>query len=245
MTPRRSGTLADTEQLAAVLVEFAHTLVTDYRGGDVLQRLCHRVAEVLPVTGAGVMLEGEDGHLRFVAASDEVVRTIEDLQIAFGEGPCLYAFHTGEQVVVADLANSDRFSHFAPQALEAGLRAVFSFPMRSGNAVVGALNLYRSEPGDWGQDDGDVAQILADVATAYLLNARAFEHSSRLAGQLQHALDSRVVIEQAKGKLAERLGIDVAEAFEVMRRHARGHGRKLQEVAREVVDDQLRLQEQV
>ncbi|MDP8928089.1 MAG: GAF and ANTAR domain-containing protein [Actinomycetota bacterium] len=234
--------MVDNERFTSVLVDFARTLVTHCGRGDVLHKLCDRVAEVLPVNGAGVMVEDDEGHLRFVAASDDVVSHIETLQIELGEGPCLHAYRTGEQVVIPDLARGGAFSRFTPRALDAGLKAVFSFPMRVGDEIVGALNLYASTPGEWHQADTDAGQVLADVATNYLLNARALEQSNRLASQLQHALDSRVVIEQAKGKLAERLGIDVAEAFEIMRRHARGGGRKLHEVAREVVTDQLRLE---
>lgn len=234
--------MVDNERFASVLVDFARTLVTHCAGGDVLHKLCDRVAEVLPVSGAGVMVEDDEGHLRFVAASDDVVSHIETLQVELGEGPCLHAYRTGEQVVIPDLAQAAVFPRFTPRALNAGLKAVFSFPMRLGDELVGALNLYRSTPGEWAQADTDAGQVLADVATSYLLNARALEQSNRLASQLQHALNSRVVIEQAKGKLAERLRIDVAEAFEIMRRHARGGGRKLHEVAREVVTDQLRLE---
>ncbi|MGH3665106.1 MAG: GAF domain-containing protein [Egibacteraceae bacterium] len=232
----------NSERLVDVLAGFARTLVTDYEITDMLAELCDQVMEVLDVDGAGVMLSDDhDGHLRFVAASDEVVRNIETLQVELGEGPCLHAYSTGEQVVIGDLGGTERFPSFAPRALAAGLTAVYSFPMLAGEQRVGAINLYASRAADFAEDDIDAGQILADIATAYILNSRTLSESTRLADQLQHALNSRIVIEQAKGKLAEQLGIGVDAALQLLRAHARRKGRKLHDVAAEVVDGALRL----
>lgn len=229
------------EVLSDVLTTFASRLVTGYEITDILDALCHRVAEVLPVTGAGVMLADEAHTLMFVAASDDVVRRIEGLQIDMGEGPCLHAYQTGEQVVVADLRSSDRFPKFAPRALEEGLCAVFSFPMRTQDDSIGALNLYRDSAGGFDRIDVEAGQLLADVATSYIVNARIQERATTLAAQLQHALDSRVVIEQAKGYLAASLDISITEAFELLRRHSRDHGSKVRTVAQQVLDGSVRL----
>ena len=231
--------MVDKERLAEVLIESAQTLVSSYRVDETLQRLCDRVVEVLPVTGAGVMLDDEAGDLRFVAASDDTVRQIEGLQIELGEGPCLHAYQTGESVIVADLEDGEWFPRFAPKAIAAGLRAVYSFPMRHEQDRIGALNLYRAEPGMFADEDRVAGQTLADVATATILNGRQLAQSERITGQLQRALESRVVIEQAKGRLAERHGIAVSEAFELLRRHARRNSRKLHDVARDVVHGTL------
>jgi hypothetical protein len=124
--------MVDHERLTAMLVEFANTLVSDYKVGEILDRLCGAAVEVLPASGAGVMLADELGDLRFVAASDEVVRRIEALQMELGEGPCLHSFVSGEQVVIADLGDTDWFPRFAPRARAEGMHAVYSFPMTHG-----------------------------------------------------------------------------------------------------------------
>ena len=222
-------------------MDFARTLVGDFKVADMLEELCDAVGKVLAVDGAGVMLSDDEGILRFVAASDETVRHIEALQIELGEGPCLHAFDTGDQVVVADLENSERFPKFTPRALEAGMRAVFSFPMRVDSRRLGALNLYRGSPRPFEVEDIEAGQVLADIATTYILNVRLIEHSTKLTAQLERALQSRVVIEQAKGMLAEQRDIDVVQAFELLRSYARNNGRKLHDVARAVVAGDLQL----
>lgn len=234
--------MVDHQRLSDVLIEFARRPVGDYDVMDILGILCDRVTEVLPVDGAGVMLTGQDGHLRFVAASDDTVRNIESLQIEMGEGPCLLAYKSNTQVVVTDLAATKRFSRFGPQAIEQGLRAVFSFPMRFEERRIGALNLYRSEPGPFAPSDRFAGQVLADIATTAILDAQTGEQTSKLVEQLQQALDSRIIIEQAKGKLSEQLGVDVSEAFQHLRRFARHRGLKLRACAEQVVSGELRLQ---
>ena len=234
--------MADHHLLSRVLIDVMGRLVGDYDIAEMLHDLCDRAAEVLPVAAAGVMLEGDDGHLRFVAASNDVVRSIESLQIELGQGPCLRAYRTGEQIVVSDLTvDVELFPTFAERALQAGMRAVYSFPMRLGDERIGALNLYAAEPMRFSEDDRMAGQVLADIATTAIMNVRSLEESNRLVDQLQHALDSRVVVEQAKGKLSAQLGISVAEAFEVLRRHARSREARMHTVAAEVLDGTLRL----
>lgn len=172
--------------LLDVLVEFAHTLVTEYSVDTILDRLSVRICEILPVTGAGMMLEDGSGYLRFVSASDDVVRHIESLQVEFGEGPCVEAYRTGEQVVVPDLRCDERFPRFSSQARRQGLAAVFSFPMRLGDQRIGAFNVYRDRPGDFDAPEVAAGQTLADVATAYIINARGRVESQRLQEQLRY-----------------------------------------------------------
>jgi len=233
--------VVEAERLAQILRAFARTLTREYSITEVLDTLSVDIAGALDVTGAGVMLEDDRGVLRFVAASDETVRTIEVLQIELGEGPCLRSYKTGEVTVIEDLARDATFPKFSPRAMDAGMGAVHSYPLKGPHDCIGALNLYLAEARPVAQDEIDAGLLLADVCTTYLLNARTLAETSSRAGQLQQALDSRVVIEQAKGKLSEQLGVDVGEAFDVLRRYARNNGRNLHQVAREVVDGRLKL----
>ena len=231
------------ERLVDVLKTLARTLVTDYPVDEMLEYLSREMVAVLGVDGAGVMLEDENEQLRFVAASDEVVRNIEALQIELGEGPCLSAYRTGEPVLIPDLSQDQLFPRFSPRALQVGMSSVQSFPLRAEDHCVGALNMYSASVAPFDDDAVEAGRILADVATAYIVNARVLASSSKLAHQLEWALQSRVVIEQAKGKLSERWGMDPGSAFQVMRRYARSQGLRLHDVAQDVVEGRLHLDE--
>jgi diguanylate cyclase (GGDEF)-like protein len=161
------------QQLSSVLSEFAHTLVTDFPIQTILDHLVGRIVDVLPITAAGVTLISSELDPRYVAASDGAAMRYEELQTELGEGPCLMAYRTGEAVAVPDLRDDDRFPNFTTRALEAGLGAVFTFPLHDGMARLGALDLYRDTPGMLNANAMDAAQTLADVASAYLLNAQA------------------------------------------------------------------------
>ncbi len=171
-TPTDEGLL----ELLDVLAAFSRTLLDGHQVDDILEELVGRMSDILPVDGAGVMMENETGVLRFEAASDATVRNIESLQIELGEGPCLAAYQTGEQVLVDDLSTCIRFPAFAPRALESGVRSVYSFPMWHDEQGLGALNLYRAYSTDTLTPTQTAAgQTLADVATAYVLHARRQE----------------------------------------------------------------------
>jgi diguanylate cyclase (GGDEF)-like protein len=162
-------------QLTQVLAEFAHTLGTDFSIRRTLDHLVDRIVEALPVTGAGVMLMGARSELHFVAATNAHVLEIESLQNALREGPCLYAYEHGEPVAIPDLSRDDRFPSFSAQAWGRGLAAVFTFPLTLDGSRLGALDLYRDVPGGLDPDEMAAAETLADVAAAYLFNARARE----------------------------------------------------------------------
>ena len=164
--------------MSSVLSEFARTLVTDFPIQAILDHLVMRIVDVLPVTAAGVTLISPGMKPRFVAASDDAALRFERLQTDVGEGPCLLAYETGEAVAVPELSADELFPHFTPLALAAGLAAVFTFPLRFGEQQFGALDLYRSSPGVLAPRDMTVAQTLADVTSAYLLNAEA-RHKAR------------------------------------------------------------------
>jgi diguanylate cyclase (GGDEF)-like protein len=174
------------EALAEVLVEFAQTLGTDFSIQRILDHLVLRIVDILPVTGAGVMLMGAHDELHFIAASNDPIIKIEALQNELHEGPCLEAYRSGQPVAVTDLSVDTRFPTFSALAAAAGLAAVFTFPMRLDAARLGALDLYRETPGPLNDHDLRAAQTLADVAAAYLFNAQARIDTSATVAQLNH-----------------------------------------------------------
>ena len=222
-----------------VLERFAGTLVDRYELDDVLEQLGVDIAEVLDVAGAGVMLADEAGTLRFCSTNNDVLRKLEALQIDLDEGPCLLAYRSGEIVLADDLSDDPRFPSFGPRAVEAGMAAVYSFPMRLDQQVIGALNLYAETPASFCPDQIEVGGVFADVGTMYLLNARDIAQRDLLTRQLQHALDSRVLIEQAKGYVAALTGAEPADAFELIRSYARSHQIRVRLVARALLHGDL------
>jgi transcriptional regulator with GAF, ATPase, and Fis domain len=224
--------------LAKTFVELADNLVADFDLIDFLRLLTDRCVGVLGASAAGVLLADRDGELRVMAASDEQVRLLELFQLQNDEGPCLDCFRTGAPVSVPDLrAESARWPRFVAQAQLHGFGAVQALPMRLRDEVVGALNLFRATPGPFDPVGTSIAQALADVATISLLQQWSTQRTTVLNEQLQTALNSRVLIEQAKGKLAERHGVDMEQAFSALRRYARAHNRRLSDVARALIDD--------
>ena len=222
--------------LARTLVELADTLVDDFDVVDLLTRLADRCVDVLDVGAAGLMLAAPDGQLRVMASSSETMRVLELFEIQAQEGPCLDCHRTGQPVVNQDLATVDgRWPRFAAEALHAGFRSVHALPMRLRGTVIGALNLFHVESGEMRQSDVDAAQALADVATIAILQHRATQEAQIINEQLTHALNSRIVIEQAKGMVGERLGLDMERSFRALRNHARNHNRRLAELANDVI----------
>jgi transcriptional regulator with GAF, ATPase, and Fis domain len=225
------------QRLAEAFVEMADTLVDDFDLIDFLHLLTVRSVSLLDVSAAGLLLTDQRDTLRLVAASTEQTRLLELFQLETYEGPCVDCFTTGRPVVVADLAVAvDRWPAFVPRALETGFASVHALPMRLRTDVVGALNLFGNRPGALTQNIVQLGQALADVATVGLLQARTIRRREILAEQLQTALNSRVIIEQAKGVLAERHNVDMAEAFALLRTSARSRNRRLSDLAREIVD---------
>ncbi|MET8291194.1 GAF and ANTAR domain-containing protein [Streptomyces sp. NPDC005132] len=224
--------------LAKTFVELADNLVADFDLIDFLRLLTDRCVGMLDASAAGVLLADHDGELRVMAASDEQVRLLELFQLQNDEGPCLDCFRTGAPVVVTDLVEeADRWPRFVAAAHRSGFRSVQALPMRLRDDVVGALNLFRTRRGPFEPDATPLAQALADVATISLLQQRTAHRSTVLNEQLQSALNSRVLIEQARGKLAERRGIDMEQAFTTLRGYARAHNRRLSDLARAFIDD--------
>ena len=227
----------DEELLSDTFVELTDTMVAGFDVIDFLHVLTDRSVQLLDVSAAGLLLADPRGELRVVAASSEAARLLELFQIQNDQGPCLDCFRSGQPVTAADLAvAARRWPRFAPAARQAGFAAVQALPMRLREQVIGALNLFRVGPGAFAPADIRVGQALADVATISLLHERSMRHSDTLTEQLQAALNSRVIIEQAKGKLAERLGVDMDQAFNLLRDRARTSNRRLSDLAQAFVN---------
>jgi hypothetical protein len=226
----------DREQrLAETFVELADTLIDDFDVIDFLQVLTARCVELLDVAAAGIMLADQDGSLMTVAASDERARLLELFEIQNDEGPCRDCYRLGTAVVNVDLDRAgERWPQFTPQAIAGGFRFANALPLRLRSQVVGSLNLFHAGTGVLGSGELRLAQALADAATIGILHQRLIRRGEVVAGQLQLALTSRVVIEQAKGVLAERLQISPDDAFEVLRGAARSRNRLLSDLARDV-----------
>jgi transcriptional regulator with GAF, ATPase, and Fis domain len=227
-------------KFARTLVELADTLVTGFDVVELLTALADRCVDVLDVGAAGIMLVAPDGNLRVMASSSEAMRLLELFELQAQEGPCLDCYRTENPVVNQDLATiNGRWPRFATEALAAGFHSAHALPMRLRGSVIGALNLFHLEPGEMRQTDFDSAQALADVATIAILQHRAAHEAQVLNEQLHHALTSRVVIEQAKGIIAERQQLNMDQAFSALRIHARNHSRRLIEVAEAVINGLL------
>jgi len=226
--------------LVRTLVELADTLVADFDVVDLLTLLAARTVEVLDMTAAGLMLAAPDSSLRAMASSSEAMRVLELFEIQADEGPCFDCYKTGLPVVNEHLApDGGRWPRFGAEALAAGFHTVHALPMRLRGNVIGALNMFQAEAGQIRPADIDAAQALADVATIAILQHRAALEARTLSDQLNEALNSRIVIEQAKGVVAEREALDMVESFARLRTHARNNNLRLADVARGVVDGSL------
>ncbi len=199
-----------------------------------------RCIDLVPADAAGILLADTEGHLQVTAASDEQTRLLELFQLQNEEGPCLEAFSTGQPVLHTDLASAtELWPRFAPEATGAGYRTVHALPLRLRTTVIGTLNLFCCGPEPLGEADVRLAQALADVASIAILQDQAIRESKIETGQLRHALDSRVVIEQAKGMLSERAHVNMDEATRQLRAFARSNNHRLTEVAIQIVGGSL------
>lgn len=199
---------------------------------DLLAR--HSVA-LLDADAAAVLIADQGGRLRLAAATEENARRSTLVQLGGHDGPIVASFLCRVAESLPDVRAAERWAEFCAAALDAGFAAVHPIPMRQRDTVLGVLTLYRYTPGPLTDDDGGLAAALAGLATAHLLAGRELARTGTLADQLQAALRSRIVIEQAKGIIAERHGVEIDQAFDMLRVFARHHRRRLEHVAREVV----------
>jgi GAF domain-containing protein len=219
----------------------AGRLVMPYDVDDTLQELAERATAMLGICGSAVSLATGD-RLAFATAVPETVAALEHAQAKAQEGPCVQAYRTGEVVAIPDLARmTEGWDAYRATAAELGIGAVAGIPMRLDGTAVGALNLYAAGARDWSEEDLRAVHVLADMCTGLLVNSSRLQRQQQLTEQLQHALDSRVVIEQAKGIVAQVHNEDVGQAFERIRRHARNNHVGLRSVASAIVDLGLRL----
>jgi GAF domain-containing protein len=222
------------------LVEMADTLVNDYHVVDLLTGLADRCVSLLGVSAAGVMLASPAGALGLVASSSEAMRLLELFELQAQEGPCLDAFRTGERVEHENLAaGSGRWPSFSAAALQAGFRSALALPLRLRDLTIGAMNLLSTTRTPMDEADIVVARAFADLAALSIIQHQAAADAQRLNEQLSAALTSRVVIEQAKGIISERAGIQLDVAFSRLRAHARNHNLGLTDVAQAAIDGTL------
>jgi len=225
------------ERINDAFVRVAGTLVDNYDVVDLLSTLVHTCTQLLDVQSGGILLADGTGMLELVASTSEEAETVEVMIVAAGAGPCIDSFKTGSVVSVPDIAaDSDLWPRFRRTALDQGFRAAHATPLRLHGEVIGAMNLLSTEPGALSVRDAELAQALADVATVGILHERSFRQPEVVAAQLHLALDTRILVEQAKGVLAQVRSCTMTEAFDALRDYARVHEITLRAAAEGVVN---------
>jgi len=223
-------------QLSRVFVELADTLVDEFDVLDLLHTLTDRTVELLHADAAGIILADARGQLQVVASTSHQAEVLELFELQASEGPCVDCITTGVPIVNIDLAEAEnRWPKFKVATTEAGYRSAHAIPLRLRSQVIGAMNLFCLDRSTLTDDDLAIGQALADIATIGLLQARAVRQQEQLAEQLQTALNSRIIVEQAKGSLAERARVDVDEAFQLIRTYSRRTRQPLSHVAGAVI----------
>jgi GAF domain-containing protein len=236
VTKSREGQLVET------FVTLADTLVADYDVVDLLHTLVEKCAALLEASAAGIILSAGDGELEVVASTSERSRLVEILQLRAGSGPCVESFTTGRAVAIPDIERTvDKWPKFRAGALAQGFASMHAVPLRLRATTIGSLNLFWDRIGGLSTGDTNTVQALADVATIGILQERAIRESAIVRQQLQHALSSRVLIEQAKGVVAYTHGVHMGDAFNRIREFARKNGLPLADVAERVVNRTLTL----
>ena len=232
--------MARENLVVRALVEMADTLVGDFDVVELLTGLAARCVELLGISAAGVMVATVQGDIRLVASSSEAMRILELFELQADEGPCLDAYCSGESVDHVILrAGSGPWPRFSVAAIEAGFQSVSALPLRLRDTTIGALNLFSVGVVPMSEADTVVARAFADLAAISIIQHRSADEHQRTNEQLTYALNSRIVIEQAKGIIAERAGVDLSGAFDRLRGYARNHNLRLTEVARAAVDGTL------
>ncbi|MET1059749.1 MAG: GAF and ANTAR domain-containing protein [Nocardioides sp.] len=228
--------MISADRLAGVFVEVADTLVADFDLIEFLHNLADHAADLSGASAAGLLLADQNDQLHYMAASSEGARHLELFQLQHSEGPCLDCHRTGEPIIVTDLRDATgRWPDFAPRAVAAGVHSVHAFPMRLRDKVIGALNVFGEGPLPLNDGDVRLVQSLADIATISIIQERAIAHAEMLTEQLQGALNTRIVIEQAKGVISRTHRIGVDAAFDLLRAHARRNHLRLGDLAHDIV----------
>ncbi len=224
-------------RLNAAFVMLADTLIADYDVVDLLHSLVTECTAIVDVRAGGLMLADGAGRLQLIASTSESANLVEVMQLAAGAGPCVECFHTGTVVSVPDIvATGEQWPAFRDAALQEGFLAVHAVPLRLRGDTIGTMNLFGSTTGVLSSRDASAAQALADVATIGILQERVASQAHVVTEQLQRALDSRVVIEQAKGAVSQANGTNMDESFALLRRYARDHNVTLRSLSEGIVD---------
>jgi GAF domain-containing protein len=224
------GTSRET-RINAAFVTVADTLTTDYDMVDLLHTLVEECVEILDMQAGGLMLVGSDGELQLMTSTSEGADFVEVMQLNAAAGPCIECFRTGLAVSVPDISVADQWPAFRAAALKQGFLAAHATPMKLRGQIIGTMNLFSSSVGEVDGRDAALAQALADVATIGILQERMIREGHVLSEQLHHALDSRIVIEQAKGVIAHSLSTTMDEAFSILRHYARSNNLTIRSVA--------------
>jgi GAF domain-containing protein len=244
MLSRDGRTVTDTRpspdaRIVETFVALSDTLVEDFGLMEFLGTLTTRTVELTGAAQAGILLADRNGELQVMAASTEQVRHLELYQVQNHEGPCRECFTTGVRIATDLEVERSRWPGFAPRALESGFRSVLAVPMRLRGVVLGALNLFITSSDGVDAVDATLVQAFADIATIGLLQRRTMLNAQLHVGQIEHALTSRIVIEQAKGIIAEQGHISVDDAFEQLRSHSRRHNRPMHDLAPAVISGEM------
>lgn len=226
-------------QVSSAFVELVTQLVGHFDVIEMLTVLTSRAVELLEAQAAGILLADSHDQLRVMAASSEEIRLLEVFQVQHDQGPCLECFSTGQVVFAPDLESDPRWPRFAAVSVAAGFRAVCAIPLRLGDRVLGGMGLFMGDPVELADNDVDLARALADVASIAIVQGEVVRQSEVVQSQLERALDSRVVIEQAKGMIAQGAMVDMDGAFLALRNFARSNNRRLTEVARSLTNGAL------
>ena len=221
-----------TPRLNEALTTFATMLVDRYHVGDTLYWLCEVACEVTDATGTGILLSDVDGSLRYAVASDAKTARLEEIQLDLGEGPCMLAHASQQAVLVPSLDAESRFDGWQPRARAEGVEAVFTLPLLSKGSSIGILDIYRDRASALTDQQLSEARVVANMATTAVLNRQEYDQSVSKTDQLQAALDARIVMEQAKGRVGEAHGLDMVSAEEMIHKHAADQGRPIGEVVR-------------
>ncbi|MEE2033401.1 ANTAR domain-containing response regulator [Rhodococcus chondri] len=233
--------MSKDRELVATLSQFTRQLLSTFEVHAALASLVSNVTQALDLIGCGVSLQA-DGRLKFITAAVDTVTVMERCQERYQQGPCEAAYAQGVIVAVTDVRTlTTEWPEFAAEAKRVGVAGAAGIPIRLGDVKIGALNLYAAHPRVWTADELAIAQLLADVAAAHIVSADRVRQLEDLTGQLRSALSSRVIIEQAKGIIAEARGINPDKAFDRIRAHARSHQVSVREVARAIIEVGLRV----
>lgn len=223
-------------RVSAAFVKITNTLVADYDVFDLLHTLVDETVGILDAAAAGLVLVDPGGELQVMASTSEESQLVEVLQLEAGDGPCVECYRTGAVVALDDIAaDGSRWPLFQTSALAQGFRSLHAVPMRLRTRTIGAMNLFGHKRGPLSAEDAAIAQAFADVATITLLQERAAQESALINEQLQHALNSRIQIEQAKGVISHTANVDMNRAFSMLRNYARAHNQTIYETAASVI----------